>query len=98
MLLRLETDADRFDLVDENGNVIESDISKVKSGKIRYTSSETLGTVLLALYKNDVLLEISTNGFINVGQLTTGSDYRIMAAVWDFESLKPIVPCREIFN
>lgn len=84
-----------FDLIDENGNVLKENIDKPQSGRIR-CNTEIEGDVLLALYKNGVLTDVTVgSGEIEVSTEETGV-YRIMAAVWDMEKLVPMCSSREI--
>lgn len=84
-----------FDLLDQNGNVIEKNIDTIKSGTI-VCKGNTEGTLILALYKDDTLIQASIeSGKITVPDLTKGR-YRLMAADWDMESLTPLAECKNI--
>jgi len=84
-----------FDLLDQNGSVIEKNISTIKSGTIACRGNAE-GTLILALYKDGTLLKASLeSGILEVPELTEGT-YRLMATDWDMETLKPLIECRNI--
>ncbi len=93
----LEIKAYTFDVISESGEVLQADIDKVQAGKIRCTTPQTGGTLVLALYENDALIKASLGtGIIEVPQLADGKDYRLMAAYWDMETLQPLLDSRRI--
>lgn len=86
-----------LNLTDEGGNVIESDIDSLQSGIIS-CSTDVDGTVILALYESERLVKVSLGaGSIKV-DLENGKDYRLMATVWDMDTLHPLIASTNITN
>jgi len=84
-----------LDMVDANGVTIEKNINEIKPGIIR-CNAQTKGTLILALYHDDVLVKASIgSGRIEVPELTSGS-WRLMAADWDMETLNPLAVSKNI--
>ncbi len=91
----MEIEPLRLDLVDANGTVLESNLSSIKSGKIR-CESLIAGDVVLALYKDETLIKASVKtGELDVAITESGS-YRLMATVWDMETLEPLTDSRNL--
>ena len=86
-----------LNLADEGGNVIESDIDNLQAGIISCSTSVD-GMVILALYEGEKLVKVSLGtGSIKV-DLENGKDYRLMATVWDMNTLKPLIVSTNITN
>lgn len=85
-----------FDLIDDKGNIIEEDISEIKSGVVKCNSTLNEGNLILALYKDDVLVDVITNDDIMEIKLEESGKYRLMATVWGFEDIKPLCESRNL--
>ena len=93
----LMTSGISFDLIDENGDILEENIDVLRSGKIRCISEGSEGTVVIALYKGGVLEKVSMTGVMDIDDVSDGK-YRLMATVWDMPMIRPLSGSRNIFN
>lgn len=83
-----------FELIDENGEVTESNLTEVRGGRIRCKSGVE-GSLVLALYKDGVLVKVSTDSDV-IEVPDDGEKYSLAAMSWDMESIKPNAPARRI--
>ncbi|MBR5152165.1 MAG: hypothetical protein IKW60_01355 [Clostridia bacterium] len=95
----LEIKAYTFDLISESGQVLRADIDKVQAGRIKCTTPQSGGTLILALYEGDAMVKASFGtGVLETGELDSSKNYRLMAAYWDMETLKPMAKNRSIYQ
>jgi len=84
-----------LDLVDKNGLVLEENIDTLKSGMIK-CDTEAKGSIVLALYKDGELIDVSIDtGIIEVSADESGT-YSLMIADWDMNKLSPNKGCRRL--
>jgi len=84
-----------IDLLDESGNILQPDLKELKAGVIRYNPSVT-GTVILALYKYDELIQASLEQNTMAINLEEEGNYRLMATVWDMETMTALTKSMNI--
>jgi len=84
-----------IDLLDESGNILQPDLKELKAGVIRYNPSVT-GTVILALYKDDELIQASLEQNTMAINLEEEGNYRLMATVWDMETMTALTKSMNI--
>ncbi len=84
-----------FELIDSTGNVIQSNLTELKSGTIR-CNLPVSGTIILAIYKNDTLINVSLDKDTIVFTPSGAGSYRLMAADWDMNTLEPLRASRTI--
>ncbi len=77
-----------LDLVDAAGNVLADDIDRLQSGIIQI-NTEIDGMVIGALYEGDTLVKAYLDKDSMTVSLEDGKEYRLMATVWDRETLAP---------
>ena len=84
-----------FDLVDENGEILKANITELERGNIR-CNLPVNGTQILAIYKDDVLVNVSFNQNTITFKPTGNGNYRLMSADWDISTHKPMRESRNI--
>ena len=84
-----------FDLVDQNGNVLEKDIDTVKNGIIR-CNAETEGRLILALYQGDRLVKANMDGNTIEVLMQENENYCLKAMDWDMQTLTPLTKSKSI--
>jgi len=82
-----------FDLVDENGTVLEQDINGLKQGLIRCRTAVE-GDLILAIYRDDTMLQAVINNDTIAFTPEENSNYRMMATVWELNTLTPLTQQR----
>ncbi len=96
MLVAFDIQTFTFDMVDEGGEVIKSDVSTLEAGKITCTS-DVDGSLILALYKDDVLIDVTIGtGMIEFSPEDGSDDYRLMATAWNMENIEPLARSRKL--
>lgn len=86
-----------FDITDKYGNAKKENINILESGMIRYNGRDE-GTVVMALYKDEILVDIKIGENIMEIDLSQEGDYRLMATVWDMSAMMPISVSRSIYS
>ena len=91
----LSFDIFTFDLLDQDGDVLEENINTIKEGTIR-CNAEVGGTVILALYKDDEIVKVSLHTKEIEIDLTEAGNYCLKAMAWDMDTLTPLTKARTI--
>ena len=82
-----------FDLVDENGTILEQDIDNLTQGFIRCRTAVE-GDLILAIYHGDSMVQAIVNDDTIWFTPEESGEYRMMATVWELDSLKPLTQQR----
>jgi len=85
-------------LQDENGNVLKETLDTIETGTV-VCQTPIEGDVVLALYKDDELIKASIGtGKLSITDCSQKGSYRLMATVWEKETLTPRTDCINIFK
>ena len=84
-----------FELVDSAGNVIQSNLTELKGGSIR-CNLPVSGTMILAIYKDDALVDVALRKNTIAFTPTGVGSYRLMAMDWNLETMKPLRESKSI--
>ena len=85
-------------LQDENGNVLKENLDSIETGTV-VCQTPIEGNVVLALYKDDELMKVSLGtGKLSITDCSQKGTYRLMATVWEPETLTPRTDCINIFK
>jgi len=84
-----------FELVDSAGNVIQSNLTELKSGTIR-CNLPVSGTMILAIYKDDTLVDVALRKNTIAFTPDGAGSYRLMAMDWNLETMKPLRESKSI--
>ncbi|MBR5152811.1 MAG: beta-galactosidase trimerization domain-containing protein [Clostridia bacterium] len=78
-----------FELVDSTGNVIQSNLTELKSGTIR-CNLPVSDTMILAVYKDDMLMNVALRKNTITFTPNGAGKYRLVAMDWNLETMEPL--------